>query len=272
MKLGFSTNAFSEYDLDIAIESISNLGFTGIELVVDSPHLFLPISQNQIMKIKYNLNKYNLQVANLNSNTTSGFTNISNPFEPSISSTDDKLRKWRLSYTKQVIDFAVLIGSSSICITSGIDLLQTHSTQLKIFEDSLIYLGDYAEQKKIKLAIEYEPGLLINNSNDVWRLISKDFKNIGLNLDTCHAEINSENISEIILKFNKKIFHTHISDCKNKIHYHLIPGLGEIDFKKMILSLKKINYRGFLTAELYPYNKNPIDAASKAFIYLKNLI
>jgi sugar phosphate isomerase/epimerase len=40
----------------------------------------------------------------------------------------------------------------------------------------------------------------------------------------------------------------------------------------MINSLKKIGYDGFLTAELYPYSENPEEAASKTFIYLKNLM
>jgi sugar phosphate isomerase/epimerase len=103
-------------------------------------------------------------------------------------------------------------------------------------------------------------------------LISNDYSNIGLNLDTCHVAVLGENISEIIKKFGKKIFHTHISDCKNNVHFHLIPGLGDINFIEIFDSLKKIGYSGYLTAELYPYSDNPKEAASKAFIYLKNLM
>jgi len=128
------------------------------------------------------------------------------------------------------------------------------------------------KKKNIRLAIEYEPGLLLESSKDVWHIISKDFKNVGLNLDTCHATVLGENISSLIKKFKKKIFHTHISDCKDRIHYHLLPGLGSIDFKEMHNSLKQVNYDGFFTAELYTYSNEPEKAASDTFIYLQNLV
>ncbi len=78
---------------------------------------------------------------------------------------------------------------------------------------------------------------------------------------------------EIIKNFRKKIIHTHISDCKNKIHYHLLPGLGDINFfKNFYDSLKILIILDFLQPELYPI-QNPVEyAASKAFNYLQNLI
>ena len=121
------------------------------------------------------------------------------------------------------------------------------------------------------IAVEYEPGLLIETSNDVLPLFT-EFANIGLNLDTCHTAVLNENIFTIIRKFGKKIFHTHVSDCKDKIHHHLIPGLGEIDFKAMYCALNEINYDGFLTAELYPYFQNPEDAAIITLNYFKQIM
>lgn len=273
MKIGFSSNAFIKTSIYDAIEIISKIGYDGIEIVLDSPHAFLPLKNENIQKIQNSLKKNRINITNLNSNTVLGWNpSDENPFEPSLSNKNEKLRNWRISYTKKAINLASLLNVPSICITSGLLNKQNLNIELDFFKESLMILGDYAEQKKILLEIEYEPGLLINNSDDVWNLISNDFKNIGLNLDTCHAAMLGENISEVIEKFGKKIFHTHISDCKNNIHFHLLPGLGDIDFKEMRDSLKKIEYNGFLTAELYPYSENPEKTASKAFIYLKNLL
>ena len=274
MKLGFSTNAFTNYSLFDSIELISKIGYDGIEIVLDEPHAFLPLSKNRIFKIKNSILEKNLEVSNLNANTVFGRSKNSSKdgFEPSLSNTNQKFRKWRIAYTKQVIDFAECLNSKSISITSGLNNLENSDLSLKLFHDSLIEIGEYAEKKNISIAIEYEPNLLIDNSNKAWNLISSGFKNIGLNLDTCHAEVNKENLSDIITKFGKKILHTHISDCKNNIHYHLLPGEGKIDFQKMYNSLNNVGYSGFLTAELYTYFDSPEEAASKAFIYLKNLI
>ena len=273
MKTGFSSNAFTKINLFDGIEILSKIGYDGIEIVLDSPHAFLPLKKEQINEIQNTIEKNNLEITNLNSNTVSGWSpSNENPFEPSLSNKNQKLRNWRISYTKNAIDLASILNSPSVCITSGLLNSLNFSEELDFFKNSLTLLGDYAEQKQILLSIEYEPGLLINNSEDVWNLISNDYSNIGLNLDTCHVAVLGENISEIIKKFGKKIFHTHISDCKNNIHFHLIPGLGDINFKEVYDSLKKIEYGGYLTAELYPYADNPEVAASKAFIYLKNLM
>jgi sugar phosphate isomerase/epimerase len=274
MKLGFSTNAFTNRTIFSTIDSLSEIGYDGIELVVDTPHAFLPLKKDYSVKIINYLKQKNLQISNLNSNTVVGwYGNEKNieKFEPSLSNKNSKLRNWRISYTKKTIDLASELNSPSICLTSGLKNNKSNK-ELLLFKKSLDIVAEYAEKKNILIAIEYEPGLLIENSTDVWNLFSNDFKNIGLNLDTCHVSVLNENIYDIINKFNKKIFHTHISDCKNNIHSHLIPGLGELNFEKIVHTLKKINYCGFLTAELYPYYKKPEETASKAFIYLKNLI
>jgi len=274
MFLGFSTNAYSKKTLSYAIDSISGIGYDGVEIVLDVPHVFLPISNSQIVEIKTLLRTKKLKVSNLNANTVLGwYSNKKNSekFEPSLSNINKKLRMWRISYSKKAIDLAVELDCPSISITSGILTQNDKPVRLVYFKKSLQELSIYAEKKSIQLAIEYEPGLLLGNSEDVWKFVSK-FKNVGLNLDTCHAGSLGENITSIIKKFGKKIFHTHISDCKNKQHYHLIPGLGEINFKKMYKALLAENYSLFLTAELYTYNKNPEKAALDTFIYLRNLM
>jgi fructoselysine 3-epimerase len=274
MNIGFSSNAFSNYSLINSIEIISKIGYDGIEIVLDEPHAFLPLHKNEITKIKESLSKNNLLVSNLNVNTVLGWENDFNgeKFEPSLSNSNQKLRSWRIDYTKQAIDLAHILNSKSICVTSGLNTMENTEQCFQLFQDSLIDLCEYAEKKNVLIAIEYEPYLLVDNSEKVLKLISNNFKNIGLNFDTCHAEVTKENLSKIVSLFGKKIFHTHISDCKDNVHFHLIPGLGDINFKEMYNSLKKIGYDEYLTAELYPYTDNPEEAASKAFIYLKNLM
>lgn len=274
MKTGFSTNAFTEKSLLYGIDTIYGIGYDGVELVLDTPHAFLPLNEKYLSEIKNCVKKNKIEIANLNANTVVGWydnNQVIEKFEPSLSNKNEKLRQWRLNYTKKAIELADELESPSICITSGISTKSEKQTCLRIFKKSLIELASFAETKNISIAIEYEPGLLIENSDDVYHIVSQ-FNNIGLNLDVCHAAVLGEDISKIIKKFRKKIIHTHISDCKNNIHFHLIPGLGSINFSAMYRSLKEINYDGFLTAELYTYSKNPEYAAKITFTYLKNLM
>ncbi|MDC0063977.1 sugar phosphate isomerase/epimerase [Candidatus Nitrosopelagicus sp.] len=274
MKTGFSTNAFTKFSLLETIEIISDVGYDGLEIVADTPHAFLPLSNEKLKQIKSSLENRKLLVSNINANTVLGW-NLENgndeKFEPSLSNKNETLRKWRVEYTKKAIEVAAELSAPSVCITSGIKNTEIFENEMTQINKSLSEILEFAEKNSILICMEYEPGLLIEKSHDVFE-VSKNFKNLGLNLDTCHVAVLNENFSKVIHKFKDKIFHTHISDCKNSIHYHLIPGYGEIDFVKIYSNLKEINYDGFLTAELYTYAEKPREAASETFIFLNNLI
>ena len=274
MKTGFSTNAFTKFSLLETIEIISDVGYNGLEIVADTPHAFLPLSNEKLKQIKHSLENKKLLVSNINANTVLGW-NLENgndeKFEPSLSNKNETLRKWRVEYTKKAIEVAAELSAPSVCITSGIKNTEIFENEMTQINKSLSEILEFAEKNSILICMEYEPGLLIEKSHDVFE-VSKNFKNLGLNLDTCHVAVLNENFSKVIHKFKDKIFHTHISDCKNSIHYHLIPGYGEIDFVKIYSNLKEINYDGFLTAELYTYAEKPREAASETFIFLNNLI
>ena len=274
MKTGFSTNAFTKFSLLETIEIISDVGYEGLEIVADTPHAFLPLSNEKLKQIKSSLENRKLLVSNINANTVLGW-NLENgndeKFEPSLSNKNETLRKWRVEYTKKAIEVAAELSAPSVCITSGIKNTEIFENEMTQINKSLSEILEFAEKNSILICMEYEPGLLIEKSHDVFE-VSKNFKNLGLNLDTCHVEVSNEDFSKVIHKFKDKIFHTHISDCKNSIHYHLIPGYGEIDFEKIYSNLKEINYDGFLTAELYTYAEKPREAASETFIFLNNLI
>jgi len=73
LKTGFSTNAFTEKSLLYCIESISDIGYDGVELVLDVPHAFLPLNKKYLSTIKNCLKKNKIKVANLNVNTVVGW-------------------------------------------------------------------------------------------------------------------------------------------------------------------------------------------------------
>jgi sugar phosphate isomerase/epimerase len=116
--------------------------------------------------------------------------------------------------------------------------------------------------------------MLIENSEQFLQLmktICSDY--IKLNFDIGHFYCVKEDPSETILKLIDYIEHFHLSDIAyNRIHYHLIPGIGSIDFEQVFDTIKNIGYKGFVTVELYPYQNNPIDVAKQAYNYLKIFI
>jgi sugar phosphate isomerase/epimerase len=67
--------------------------------------------------------------------------------------------------------------------------------------------------------------------------------------------------------------HYHFEDiAASRVHKHLIPGHGAIDFAATLREIAKTGYDGWITVELYPYIENPDDAAREALRFLSSLL
>lgn len=70
MKLGYSTNAFVKMSLFNAIKQIADLGFGGVEIMGDRPHLYPPDWNDEaLLYLKKKISLAGLKVTNINSFT-----------------------------------------------------------------------------------------------------------------------------------------------------------------------------------------------------------
>jgi sugar phosphate isomerase/epimerase len=76
-----------------------------------------------------------------------------------------------------------------------------------------------------------------------------------------------------IKQLAQHIRHVHLEDiAATRVHHHLVPGQGAIDFKPVLQALKDVKYTGWVTIELYPYIENPDDAARAAYRAIQPLM
>lgn len=277
MKLSFSTNAFVRCSVFEAVERIAATGYQGVELLADTPHLYAhSVAARDLEKLKELLDRNKLQVANINANTAMGYYGMRfwEPlFEPSLANPDSEARKWRVDYSKKCIDMAQALESRSVSLTSGRMVSGIAPKEgLNLLEESLRELLEYAEKSEVRLGIEYEPGLLIECCEELSSLFERmGSPYLGANLDLGHSHVLGEDHEEVIGRLSGRIFHVHIEDIRDKKHYHLIPGLGQVDFAALFASLGKHAYQGFITVELYTYPHRPEAAARESLLYLKTL-
>ena len=70
MILGYSTNAFVRFSVLEAVEKIGRLGFRGVEIMCDRPHLYPPdYGEENLTRLKTVIDDQGLKVTNLNSFT-----------------------------------------------------------------------------------------------------------------------------------------------------------------------------------------------------------
>ncbi|HYA40182.1 MAG TPA: sugar phosphate isomerase/epimerase family protein [Syntrophobacteraceae bacterium] len=274
MNLSFSTNAFVGFSVPEAIEIIAKAGYSGVEILADVPHLY-PYSTTavELAAIASSLEKNRIRAANLNANTAVGWYRAKfwEPlFEPSLANPDKSARKWRVEYTKKCIDMAEVLSCPNISVTSGRMVPGVRPERsAALLKGSILEIVEYAASKGIRVAMEYEPGLLVERAEEMASLIGEvGAQNFGVNLDLGHSHLAGESPAHVAQMFGRGIFHIHIEDIKDRKHYHLIPGEGQIDFEAIYLALTQIHYEGFITVELYTFPENPEQAAQKAFDYL----
>ena len=274
VQLAFSTNAYTQFELPEAIERIEQHGYDGIELLADKPHAYFPEFDHQDTDdLEMTLEKSTLSVSNINANTASGYYEDapeSSFFDPTIITSEDDDRNWRIEYTKDAIDLATRVGSPPVCIATGRPLPGNPPEQAREYlHDSLHEILDYAETKDIDVGIEFEPELLVECTDEVLELIEEvDRESLGVNLDIGHAAVYGDDPAESIHKCAGHITGVHLEDIRGGIrgkHYHRIPGDGDLDFGSIFNALDDIGYDRFATLELYTYPNSPDRAAERAY-------
>src|SRR5580765_3696966 len=117
MNLAFSTNAYTRFSLDEALEGIRRAGFTGVEILADVPHAWPDsLDPSTTREIRQSLDRLQLAVSNVNANCSFGYWKDAPPepyFEPSLISPNPKHRADR---TRLILK---ALGAANISITSG---------------------------------------------------------------------------------------------------------------------------------------------------------
>jgi fructoselysine 3-epimerase len=274
-RFAFSTNAYTRFPLDKALRSIARIGFKGVEILADKPHAWLDaFSAQDVAKLQRQLSRLGLSVSNINANCAFGFWSDAPPepfFEPSLVSRDKVLREWRLAYTVKALRLGRELGAQNVSITSGKALNGVPPEKArKLLEDGLKRLLEKAEKLGQRLSLEYEPGLLIERTEEMLALLVRlNSPLLGANLDLGHVAVTGEDPCAAIVALKGRIFNVHLEDIRGGKHYHRLPGDGDLDFAAIFRALDKTGYRGPVTWELYTYDEQPEFACRKAFAFSK---
>jgi sugar phosphate isomerase/epimerase len=286
IKLAFSTNAFKRYSLEDSIREIAKVGYSGVEILCDIPHAYAPtFTDDQVRSLKKALESSNMQISNLNAFTLYA---IGDTYHPSWI---EDSREMRIEYTIECIRLAKKIEAKHLSTEPGGPVssppppsssspsqqqYQDIGQLEKIFLDGVTRVAKIAEEENIKVLIEPEPGLLIENSRQFKNFMTRkviNSKYIRLNFDIGHFYCVNEDPAKVVYELSDYIEHFHLADIAHtRIHNHLIPGRGSIDFRSVFDAMDNIGYRGFVTVELYPYQDNPVDAAKEAYNYLCSIM
>jgi len=274
-RFAYSTNAYTKWPLAKAVADIAKRGFAGIEILADAPHAF-PAADMDLDGLKTAIAQSKLAVANLNGNTTLGLDPTGRDpsgFWPGFLDSAIGVRKMKTDYVKQVIDLAREIGSPAVCTASGIRPTGTSDREaFSRLANCLEEILDHAARANVRVGLEYEPGFYLGDLASTQRVVRElNHPLLGYNLDIGHAWCVKDDLERAIVEAGPRLWNLHVEDIKGRVHEHLVPGRGDLDFKAMFRALNRVNYSGFVTLELYPYKDRPGEAGEEGLNFLRSV-
>ena len=270
MKLAFSSNAYLRFSFNDAAKKISKLGYQGIEIMADVPHAWPAFMlEEQKQGIRDSLKSNNLAISNINSFMMHA---VNDPRQrywyPSWIEPDKHYRQIRIDHTMRCLTMAKELGAPCITTEPGgpVEAGASWNAGLKLFVEMLKPVIEHAEKEGVLLLIEPEPGLLIETADQFLEFMGHiKSPMVGCNFDIGHSYCVGDDPASTIPRLAKYIKHFHLEDiASTRVHHHLIPGDGAIDFKAAIEAIKAIGYKEWVTIELYPYVEDPDQAAKLA--------
>ena len=275
MKLGFLSAILDEFTFEQVIDFASDNGFACVELAcwpiekatrryAGVSHIDMStLDDEKVQYIKKYLADRNVEISGIG-------------YYPNPLSSDPAVAQKAIDHIKACIVGAEKLGVNLVNTFIGRNRGLSPEENWKLFDKVWPDLIRFAEEHNVKIGIEGCPMFFAtewpNGDNlacnvAAWREMFSRIpsKNFGLNYDPSHHVWQQTDYIKPIEEFKDRIFHVHVKDAKfykdkydavgpfaNPLSYHApkLPGLGDIEWGKVIAAMNDIRYEGPMVLEI----------------------
>jgi sugar phosphate isomerase/epimerase len=278
MQIAFSTNAYLKYSFSDTVRRLAQIGYAGVEIMADVPHAWPAyMLDEQKQAIREALAANRLGISNINAFMMHAVNDPRQKYwHPSWIEPDRHYRQIRIDHTKRALTLAKELGAPCITTEPGgpVERGQSWSAALKLFVEMIKPVAEHAEKEGVLLLVEPEPDLLIETADQFLEFMQHiDSPAVGMNFDIGHAYCVKDEPAATIPRVAQYIRHFHLEDiAATRVHHHLVPGEGAIDFSPVLRAIQAMHYNGWVTIELYPYVDDPDQAARTALARVREIL
>ncbi|MGH2403079.1 MAG: 5-keto-L-gluconate epimerase [bacterium] len=188
----------------------------------------------------------------------------------SLSSVDDAVRR---AATQRLLGHVRLAARLRSLVIIGLIRGRLDGGRAATTDRFLQALGPVVEaagDAGVRLVIEpvnrYETDFLVNVGETLEVIDACGAPHLGVLADTFHMNIEEATIEGALTTAAPRLWHVHVTDSNRHA-----PGLGHLDFGRLLATLKEIGYPGHLSAEIMPH-PDPHEAARLTAQHLRALV
>ncbi len=228
-------------DLEANAARLAQLGYDGVELAVREP------ARLDVKSVRRILDAHHLLVPAIGTGQAWGEEHLSftDP-DPTVRQRAAERFRSHIPLAHE-FDALIIIGLMRGVIQPKVSPVQAHEWLV----DALKTASRLADEQGVRIALEpinrYETNLLNDVAGTLALIDEIGAGNVGVLFDTFHSNIEEPDIEKSLRACGPRLYHIHLADSNR-----WAPGVGHIDFHRIISVLREMNYPGWVSAEILP--------------------
>lgn len=270
MRMAICNEMFVDRSLDRAFAMARECGYTGIEIAPftlsqDEPHHVAGISEARRAEVRRAAKQAGLDVIGLHwlLAKTEGLH---------LTSPDSEVRQRTADYICQLARLCRDLGGHVMVFGSPAqrNLAEgiTHEEGMAFAADVLRSAMPTCEQQNVVIAVEplgpTEGNFLLTAESGMELVKRVDAPHCRLHLDCKAMSSEQRPVAEVIRSSRDWLVHVHANDPNL-----LGPGMGALDFHPIFQALLDIDYRGWVSVEVFDYEPGPEKIARDSMAYMQ---
>lgn len=256
LRYAYNTNGLISHRLGDALELLADAGYAGVALTLDHATLdpYAPDAPDRAHRLRERLDELGLDVV-----VETGARFLLDPqakHEPTFVSPSAAGRERRLDFLRRAVDLAAVLRAEAVSFWAGVprpgvDL----DAAWRWLVEGVTRLAEHAEstaagRAPVVLAVEPEPGMLVDGPGD-WERLAARVPGLQLALDTGHCLVSGDLEPGVAVhRYAGRLGAVAVEDMRRGVHEHLAFGEGDLDLPAVLGALRAVGYSRLVSVEL----------------------
>lgn len=258
---------FQKHPLAGACKTIRELGYDGIEIahftLADDPQAITPGQRQEYRRV---MESEGLTFVGLHWLMVA-------PKGLHVTTADRALWKRSWEHIRHLIDLCGDLGENGVLVfgsphqrstTGGME--REEATQRYV--EGLVHVAPEAQQRGVTILIEALPRNqtdVINSLDEAAGLVRQiGSPAVQTMFDTHNAVDETEPHASLIHKYRDIIRHVHVNETDGRY-----PGTGDYDFQSVFQALHEIDYKGWVSLEVFDFQPDAVTISRESLAYLR---